>query len=100
MMSNVPPKRNPKSLGESDFLSFLASSGVILSHPKLSAPLNSLPADSIRLEDLLIDSFTLIEIAINLEEQYGVSISPDRLQAAQTLDGLFKLFRNSIDDRP
>jgi acyl carrier protein len=95
----VPDDKNQHSLGEANFLQLLASAGVALSHPKISAGLDALPDENIKLEDLLIDSFTFIEIAIQLEDQYGVSLSPDKLQASKTLKGLFELLRKSIDAR-
>lgn len=87
------------SLGEADFIALLGSAGVVLSQSKASTGLETLPDESIKLEDLLIDSFTLIEIASLLEDQYGVSLSPENLQASKTLRGLFDLVGKSIDAR-
>ncbi len=87
------------SLGEADFIRLLASAGVMLSHPNISAQPAALPDENIKLEDLLIDSFTFIEIAIQLEDQYGVSLSPDKLQESKTLRGLFDLVGKSIHAR-
>ena len=87
------------SLGEADFIALLVSAGVFFARAKISDGLETLPDESIKLEDLLIDSFTLIEIAILLENQYGVSLSPEKLQASKTLRGLFDLVGKSIDAR-
>jgi acyl carrier protein len=95
----VPTDKKKSSFGEGEFLKMLASAGVILSHPKLEPTLDSLPHESIKLEDLLIDSFTFIQIAIELEDQYDLSLSPDRLQATKTLKGLFELLEKNIDAR-
>jgi acyl carrier protein len=89
-------KRNI-AFGEGEFLKMLSSAGVILSHPEIEPTLDFLPSKSIKLEDLLIDSFTFIQIAIQLEDQFDLSLSPDKLQATKTLKGLFELLEKNID---
>ena len=88
-----------KALGERDFLRLLASAEVILAHPKLLPESASLPDEDIKLEDLLIDSFTFIQIAIQLEDQLGLFLSPEQLQASKTLQGLFNLLGKTLDAR-
>lgn len=95
----MPADKNDNSLGEADFLQLLVSAGVFFARANISDELETSPDESIKLEDLLIDSFTFIEIAILLEDQYGVSLSPEKLQASKTLRGLFDLVGKSIDAR-
>jgi hypothetical protein len=42
----------------------------------------------IPLDDLHVDSLTYIQIAIQIEEKYGTTLSPDQISQFTTLNGL------------
>jgi hypothetical protein len=76
--------------GRGTFLDFLDEVGVggVLSHPSASGFVDGL-AD-LPFSDLHVDSLALMEIAIGLEERYGVVLSPNELGRFSTVGELWQ----------
>lgn len=71
----------------------------LLSRAGLLSPSSSLKQDlnfgpSTELSDLAIDSFTTIELAILIEEELGISLTPDQILQSRTLAHLLDLINH------
>ena len=84
--------------GRSDFLEFLARFGVggIAHHPLRELFL--LNQADISFSELSVDSLSLMEIAIGLEEDYGRSLSPNELARFPSVGSLWALISGQPSD--
>jgi acyl carrier protein len=71
-----------------DFVIYMIAAGVIglENHPNKEKFINGL--QDIPLDELYVDSLTYIQIAIQIEEKYGLSMSPDDISKFATLSDL------------
>ena len=74
----------------SGFLAFLDRRGIggISNHPRRD--LFVLDEADIPFSELSVDSLALMEVGIGLEEQYGLSLSPDQLGRFPSVDALWR----------
>lgn len=71
-----------------ELVGFLESAGVlgVKVHPKIEEFLEGV--SDIPFQDFEIDSLTLIEMAVRIEDDYGISIAPERISKIRSLNGL------------
>lgn len=77
------------------FLAALESAGVIQLSRHLDPASAASQKQDLSFEDLGVDSLTLLEISIKLEDAYGVSLSPRRIGSSKTVMELFKLIQET-----
>lgn len=78
-----------------EFFAVLESAGVT----RLTSHLDPISAASresdLSFEDLGVDSLTLLEMSVKLEEAFSVSLSPKRIGLTKTVMGLYSLIQNA-----
>lgn len=79
-----------------EFVINLIAAGVIglENHPHKERFINGL--QDIPLDELHVDSLTYIQIAIQIEEKYALSLSPDEISDYSTLNDLVKIIPGMI----
>jgi acyl carrier protein len=78
-----------------EFFAALESAGVIQLSRHLDPASAASQKQDLSFEDLGVDSLTLLEISVKLEDAYGVSLSPRRIGSSKTVMGLFKLIQET-----
>jgi acyl carrier protein len=79
-----------------EFVIYMIEAGVIGldNHPNKEKFINE--SQDIPLAELHVDSLTYIQIAIQIEEKYGLSLSPDEISEFTTLNGLLEVIQGQI----
>lgn len=51
------------------------------------------------ISDLKIDSLDLVELVVDIEKQYNVSIPDEKLNSIKTINDIFVVFENEINSK-
>lgn len=76
---------NPSKEFIEGFIVTLEAAGLIQASQKLDPVSASMGEQDFLLEELGVDSFTLIAISVKIEENYSLSISPEKLASTKSL---------------
>lgn len=75
-------------------VSILTSAGVMQLDGVLNLEEATGGLSDISFEELGVDSFTFIVIAVEIEDNYGVSMTPEKVDSLKTVMGLFSYLQN------
>lgn len=88
--------KNPTPEFIQRFLNTLENAGLFLISRKLDPEAASLGIQDLSLEELGVDSFTLIAISVKIEEDFPLSLSPEKLAKAKTVMGIIRMVAAGI----
>ena len=92
LMSENSKDSTKEQLGR--LVSILTSAGVMQLDGVLNLEEATGGLSDISFEELGVDSFTFIVIAVEIEDNYGVSMTPEKVDSLKTVMGLFSYLQN------
>lgn len=93
------PRPHSTKFSKSEFVKFLARAGVVsLNSSDLKVRFID-EAEDFTFEEISLDSMSAIEIAVQLEEEFQTSFSPETILKQASLNDLYLLITGIIGDR-